>query len=116
MDTVSTLARALSRRFPSVPIWFGEHTGHWWALADNRLIEADSAGDLGLVLDRLVGPQPVVGEAVHRAEPSPGPARALASSTDRRPAARPRPTKHLSPWRHRFLGSWVPAPASALGW
>lgn len=127
MDTVSTLTRALSRRFPNVPIWFGEHTGHWWALADDRLIEAESAGDLGLVLDRLQAPQQTLGRPVHRVNsprvagpytpptisvppqltPVPSPARPHAAAAT---PHRTRPPVRLSPWR-RISGLWAPVPA-----
>lgn len=102
---IQTLTKALARRFPSLPIWFGEHTGHWWALADNRLIEADSAGELGLVLDRLVAPQLAVDQPADRAEPYAAPTiSAAATPPHTRPAAK------LSPWR-RLSGLWAPVPA-----
>lgn len=50
--------RLLAHRFPRVPIWFGDHTGHWWALARHGFVEADNPEELGRLLDRLQAPQP----------------------------------------------------------
>lgn len=53
---------ALSGRFPSATIWFGEHTGSYWALAQiedgtPRLIEAITPVELSRRLD-LLNPSP----------------------------------------------------------
>ncbi|GAA2085993.1 hypothetical protein [Actinomadura alba] len=43
----------LEQRFPAVPLWFGQATGHWWALAGDRLIEAHTPEHLGRELERF---------------------------------------------------------------
>jgi hypothetical protein len=42
----------LRRRFPGVLLWFGNATGHWWALVDGDLLEARTPEELGRRLDR----------------------------------------------------------------
>ncbi|GAA2106819.1 hypothetical protein [Actinomadura alba] len=42
--------RALTRRFPGVPLWWGHATGNWWALVGGRLVEADTSEELGRVI------------------------------------------------------------------
>ncbi|WP_067826970.1 hypothetical protein [Actinomadura kijaniata] len=36
----------IKRHFPGVLAWFGEFTGKWWAVVDDRMIEADTPGQL----------------------------------------------------------------------
>lgn len=36
------IRRELEAAFPGVRAWLGEYTGHWWALANDRLVEADT--------------------------------------------------------------------------
>ncbi len=38
------IRRDLEAAFPGVRAWFGEYTGHWWALVNDRLVEADTLG------------------------------------------------------------------------
>jgi hypothetical protein len=48
---------SLEGKFPSVIIWFGRTTGHWWAMAGAgrraQLLEAESPGALTATLARL---------------------------------------------------------------
>jgi anti-sigma regulatory factor (Ser/Thr protein kinase) len=46
---------SLASRFRGVPAWFGRSTLQWWALAGGELVSAPSAGELGGVLDDLLG-------------------------------------------------------------
>src|SRR4051794_27889623 len=39
--------RLLERRFPATPVWFGPYTRNWWALSNDRLIEAETPRALG---------------------------------------------------------------------
>lgn len=34
------IRRDLEAAFPGVRAWLGEYTGHWWALVNDRLVEA----------------------------------------------------------------------------
>lgn len=42
-------------RFPAIPLWFGTHTGHWWALVDDRLVEAETPEALGEAITAALG-------------------------------------------------------------
>jgi len=43
---------ALKRRFPRVPIWFGEHTGHYFAdVGLDWFLETETADQLGRQLE-----------------------------------------------------------------
>jgi hypothetical protein len=42
--------KMLRQCFPSVITWFGAATGHWWALADDHLIEAATPTELARML------------------------------------------------------------------
>jgi hypothetical protein len=44
--TAETLAAWLRARFPLVTLWYGVHTGHWWALAADRLLGAATTEEL----------------------------------------------------------------------
>ena len=48
---------ALRDRFPGVEIWRGHYTGHWWAIADGRLLEAVRPDDMATALTQLAVPQ-----------------------------------------------------------
>jgi hypothetical protein len=43
-------AQGIQERFPGVCLWYGESTGHWWAVVDRadgaRLLEGQDAGEL----------------------------------------------------------------------
>jgi hypothetical protein len=63
LDPEATLAQ-LSQHFPGIRIWFGDFTGHYWALVrdrlgHDRLIEATSPTDLSLRLGALLARPPV---------------------------------------------------------
>ncbi|NVI89945.1 hypothetical protein [Actinomadura sp. BRA 177] len=45
MDT-DQVRRDLEYLFPGVIAWFGRHTGHWWAMLGDRLLEADTSRQL----------------------------------------------------------------------
>src|ERR1700754_511802 len=40
----------LRRRFPTVTLWFGNATRHFWALVDDRLIEAKTPQELATAI------------------------------------------------------------------
>jgi hypothetical protein len=65
----------LRRRFPTVILWFGQATRHFWALVDDRLIEAESPQELAnAITDARVWPPREV-RSGHRQvweAPSPG--------------------------------------------
>lgn len=51
LDQQPSLQAVISARYPSWMIWYGEATGHWWALPRNdrsaeRLVEARSVEEL----------------------------------------------------------------------
>ncbi|WP_433475829.1 hypothetical protein ACQPZP_01615 [Spirillospora sp. CA-142024] len=46
------IRRELEAAFPGVRAWLGDYTGHWWALANDRLVEADTPRQLA---DRIHG-------------------------------------------------------------
>ncbi|NVI86943.1 hypothetical protein [Actinomadura sp. BRA 177] len=56
------IRRDLEAAFPGVRAWFGEYTGHWWALVNDRLVEADTprqlAGKVREALGREARPRP----------------------------------------------------------
>ena len=65
----------LRRRFPTVILWFGQSTRHFWALVDDRLIEAETPQELAnAITDARVWPpggsRP--GHRQVREAPSPG--------------------------------------------
>ncbi|GAA2113511.1 hypothetical protein [Actinomadura alba] len=77
----------LRRRFPAITVWFGQATHHYWALVDDRLIEANTALKLAdAIRGAQAGPVPHPG---HRAIP-PVAARAYGGGTRRR-SADPKP-------------------------
>ena len=43
---IDQVRRDLERLFPGVIAWFGRHTGHWWAMLGDRLLEAGSPREL----------------------------------------------------------------------
>ncbi|GAA2120656.1 hypothetical protein GCM10009780_80920 [Actinomadura alba] len=45
--------KMLRARFPDVTTWFGAATRHWWALIDDRLVEADTPTELARMLDSI---------------------------------------------------------------
>src|SRR4051812_29100982 len=78
--------RLLERRFPATPVWFGPYTRNWWALSNDRLIEAETPRALG--------------EAI-----------AAAAEAPVRPAAPARPPARTRPPR-RSGGAWSPPAAT----
>ncbi|GAA2096404.1 hypothetical protein [Actinomadura alba] len=47
----------LRSRFPSIPLWFGQATRHFWALVDDRLVEAKTPEQLAsAITDTRVWP------------------------------------------------------------
>lgn len=42
---------ALRLRFPRIMIWYGTHTGQYWAMVANRFIKAETADALGRQLE-----------------------------------------------------------------
>lgn len=65
----SQALQKLVRRFPGTPVWFGHATLHWWALANDRLFEVATAGELELLLDSLQAPQPYEGRPAEPPHP-----------------------------------------------
>ncbi|ROO87445.1 hypothetical protein EDD29_5053 [Actinocorallia herbida] len=65
----------LKARFPGALIWFGNATGHFWALTDDRLVEALTPADLARRLEagraavsaRQVAPPSWSAQALHPA-------------------------------------------------
>jgi hypothetical protein len=66
---------ALQRRFPGVTVWFGEWTGHWFAMVNEGLLEAVYPGQLAELIDQTIQPPrsspnlcpaPVRGKPQHR--------------------------------------------------
>lgn len=49
--TPETAVAALRARYPGVQIWYGNHTGRYWAILAGQLIEASSADELGRMLE-----------------------------------------------------------------
>jgi hypothetical protein len=47
---------ALRRRFPGVTVWFGEWTGHWFAMVNEGLLEALSPWQLAELIDQTIRP------------------------------------------------------------
>lgn len=52
----------LRRRFPTVCLWFGTSTRHWWAVVDGRLLEACTPQELGLRIDLAATDSPRPGK------------------------------------------------------
>jgi Histidine kinase-like ATPase domain len=53
-DTVAAGLAYLASHFAGVPVWFGEATGLWWALANcNQLVPAPTARDLAGLLSQM---------------------------------------------------------------
>lgn len=52
----------LRRRFPTVCLWFGTATRHWWAVVDGRLLEARTPQELGLRIDLAATDSPRPGK------------------------------------------------------
>ena len=56
---VSAAVAELGRRFPGVPIWFGTHTGRWWAYLPvgerGRLVEAIEPRELAVAITAAGG-------------------------------------------------------------
>jgi hypothetical protein len=50
-DPIGVALDILRRRFPTVCLWFGTSTRHWWAVANGHLIEALTPEELGRHLD-----------------------------------------------------------------
>jgi hypothetical protein len=116
---------ALRAQFHNVPIWFGERTGHYWAMAGSDLVEGHDPADLVVKLGMLTRLEPKIGRTVHapppgggpygppqmgaavRPTPSPAPGRGKSRAAAPSPHRRRRPEK--GPRRHRFIGSWLPA-------
>ena len=90
------VATQLRHRFPTVPVWFGEHTRHWWALAADRLVEAGTPQELAAAVAAVLG--------AGRPPVSARPPRGLAG-TWRSPA---NPATPAAPPPSSFVG--VPAP------
>ncbi|GAA2096766.1 hypothetical protein [Actinomadura alba] len=54
----------LRRRFPTVTLWFGHTTRHFWALVDDRLIEATTPQELANAInDTRIRQSPALGAA-----------------------------------------------------
>ncbi|GAA2119676.1 hypothetical protein [Actinomadura alba] len=121
---------ALRQRFAGIPIWFGQYTGHYWALVDRAgFVEGYTAADLAEQLSNLTRNQPPpIGRTVRVPSPGAGSygpllmsaaAPSTPSSTPRRgrsgaaapsPPHRRRPGR-WAPLRHR-IGFWLaPVPA-----
>jgi hypothetical protein len=94
----------LMARFPDVPIWFGNATRHWWALEDDRLIEAVTPEELERVLAYLHPwqPHPNARPYISMSQGAPTPDRSVHRSggKDRRGLGR---------LLRRSVGSWSPA-------
>lgn len=73
------IRRELEASFPGVRAWLGEYTGHWWALANGRLVEAATP--------RLLADKVRKALAVRRTVPSQGAAVAQASRPGRESAS-----------------------------
>lgn len=54
--------RILRWRFPTLCLWFGASTGHWWAYLDGALIEARTPEELGRRVDIATCRAPANGE------------------------------------------------------
>jgi hypothetical protein len=94
----------LMARFPDVPIWFGNATRRWWALEDDRLIEAVTPEELERVLACLHPwqPHPNARPYIPMSQRVPTPARSVdrAGGKDRRGIGR---------LLRRSVGSWSSA-------
>ncbi|MFC7328473.1 hypothetical protein [Marinactinospora rubrisoli] len=84
---------------PTAPvIWFGRHTGHWWALHGDRLYESPTREGLAALL--------AVPSAPARPAPSPR-LRAMAPVTSVAPAPVPPPRHRRSPARYAWPSRYV---------
>lgn len=114
---------ALRQRFAGIPIWFGQCTGHYWAMVGSALVEGCNPADLADQLSNLTRKQPPIGRTVRVPSPGAGPygpplmsaaAPSTPSSAPRRGlsgAAAPSPPNRRgrdqwAPIRHR-IGSWL---------
>ena len=92
------IRRDLEAAFPGVRTWLGEYTGHWWALANDRLVEATTPLLLAEKIREVL--------AVRRALPP------RSGKPRDRPAAPSRPREPSRPGRARpkrrrvLLGGW----------
>ncbi|MBC6456975.1 hypothetical protein [Actinomadura sp. HBU206391] len=93
--------RQVMARFPTTPIWFGPYTGHWWALAADRLIEAETPAALG---DLLAAPDVAVRRPVPAGVEPPAPAGVEPPGPADAPPVRP---------QRRAAGSWLPPRTTA---
>jgi hypothetical protein len=126
--------KMLRQCFPSVITWFGASTGHWWALADGRLIEAATPTELARMLHSAELKAQVSEPKDHRTDSpdlglSPGPSKPTGTmgrptttyaSTTRREASRTptsgahrrrrrrMSTASASKVPRRLIGSWMP--------
>ncbi|MFB4304625.1 hypothetical protein [Actinomadura sp. GTD37] len=88
------IRRELEAAFPGVRAWLGDYTGHWWALVNDRLVEADTP--------RLLADKVREVLAVQRAAPPIRRARRPRQVTPPSRPARVRPKRR----RHVLLGGW----------
>jgi hypothetical protein len=86
------IRRDLEAAFPGVRAWLGEYTGHWWALVNDRLVEA--------VTPRLLADEIRAVLAVRRTVP---PRRGKLRD---RPAAPSRPSGSARPGHGRPKRRW----------
>ncbi|GAA2118758.1 hypothetical protein [Actinomadura alba] len=122
----SAALAALRQRFAGIPIWFGQYTGHYWALLGDTFVEGYNPADLADQLSNRT--QPPIGRtarvpspgagsygppqmsAAARPTPPPAPRRAMSRAAAPSPPNRRRPGRWW-PTRHR-IGSWLaPVPA-----
>ncbi|MCD0453356.1 hypothetical protein LO762_29865 [Actinocorallia sp. API 0066] len=93
-------------RFTEAEVWFGEHTGQWWALACGQLIEASSRNRLAELLAGLYASQ---GKTLptDRVPSAPFPERPMPSSWldgEPEPFVEPAPVT----WLRDALGAFLP--------
>ncbi|WP_021595965.1 hypothetical protein [Actinomadura welshii] len=97
------IRRELEAAFPGVRAWLGDHTGRWWALVNDRLVEADTPRQLADMIQGVLG----VRRAISPLRPVPGspqrPGRVVGSLS--RGTSRP---AHVRPKRRRraLFGGW----------
>ncbi|URM97275.1 hypothetical protein LUW76_24590 [Actinomadura madurae] len=97
------IRRELEAAFPGVRAWLGEYTGHWWALANDRLVEADTPRQLADRIRevpgvrRVISPQrPVFGRTQRPGMVIPARSRGTSRPTHARPKRR----------RRALFGGW----------
>lgn len=97
------IRQELESLFPGVTAWFGEYTGHWWALLGGRLVEARDPLTLA---ERIRSAPAFRSTTPRRATPRPAPAAWPRLATGA--IAPPAPHRH-----HAAPRAVAPAPASS---